>query len=120
MRAAAPERPRDVMYLASRLVSLTDPKTAGLWPRAAALLARQGLEMAMRSLWRSSAPGIEGCSTRAQLLCLQEYLGDSVLAESANHTWWALPEPATTTATNSLPPATSYKAGLGWSSSSLT
>ena len=31
---------------------------AGLWPRAAALLTRQGLELALADLWAVIAPGL--------------------------------------------------------------
>ena len=41
-----------------------DAATVGLWPRAAALLARQGLELAMVRLWEVTAPGLERTSTR--------------------------------------------------------
>ena len=59
------------MTLAPSLVSTArdllerpDSHTAGIWPRATALLARQALESALDDLWRSRAPGVERCSTR--------------------------------------------------------
>ena len=65
--------------------------TAGIWPRATALLTRQALEAALDDLWRRRAPGLELCSARAQLLCLPSYLhGDEELAERVSYTWAGL------------------------------
>ena len=55
---------------ARRLLERPDAMTAGIWPRATALLARQALEAALDDLWRVRAPGVEAGSMRAQLLCL--------------------------------------------------
>jgi hypothetical protein len=75
---------------ARALLDRTDPGTAGLWPRATALLARQAIERALADLWRVRAPGVEQCSTRAQLLCLPFYLGDEQLSERVSFAWSAL------------------------------
>src|ERR1700676_1876857 len=64
--------------------------TAGLWPRAAALLARQGLELAMARLGEVTAPGLEKTSTRCQLLCLRNMLNDRELGGRATLTWNSL------------------------------
>ena len=72
------------------LIRNDDAKTAGLWPRAAALLARQGLEIAMERLWQVTAPGLERTSTRCQLLCVGEMLNDRGLGGRATVTWYAL------------------------------
>ena len=64
----------DVVTAARNLMERTDPATAGLWPRATALLARQALEAAHDDFWRAKAPGMEQCSMRAQLLCLPYFL----------------------------------------------
>ena len=82
--------PRDVLDLARGLVRRADPSTAGLWPRAAALLARRALEASVLGLWRRRALDLEGCSLGAQLICLRTYLGDAELAARAGHTWSAL------------------------------
>ncbi len=74
------------------LIRNDDAKTAGLWPRAAALLARQGLEIAMERLWQVTAPGLERTSTRCQLLCVGEMLNDRGLGGRATVTWYALSE----------------------------
>ncbi len=71
---------------------LTDPhaSSAGVWPRASALLARQALETALWELWLLRAPGMEWCSAQAQLLCLPEYVRDREVAERAAHAWTSL------------------------------
>ena len=68
----------------------TDERTAGFWPRASALLARQAIEMAMAQLWPLVAPGMGGVSTRCQLLCLGPLLGDEALGGRVSSTWSAL------------------------------
>jgi hypothetical protein len=80
----------DIVKSARGLLDRTDPRTAGLWPRATALLGRQAIEAALADLWKLRAPGVEKCSARAQLLCLPFYLGDEVLAERVAYAWSAL------------------------------
>jgi hypothetical protein len=74
------------------LIATPGRETAGLWPRAAALLARQALEAALADHWRRRAPGLERASMRAQLACLPDYLGDRRLAADIAFTWSALSE----------------------------
>jgi hypothetical protein len=72
------------------LIRDDDIATASLWPRAAALLARQGLELAMARLWEVTAPGLERTSTRCQLLCVGDMLNDRELGGRATLTWQSL------------------------------
>ena len=73
------------------LLERSDPSTAGIWPRATALLTRQALEGALDDLWRRRAPGVEACSAKAQLLCLPSYLhGAEALAERVAYAWAGL------------------------------
>lgn len=72
------------------LIRDDDTQTAGLWPRAAALLARQGLELAMLRLWQVTAPGLERTSMRCQLLCVGDMLNDRKLGGRAMLTWNSL------------------------------
>jgi hypothetical protein len=88
-RAGAGE-PGEVLELARGLLRRADPDTAGLWPRASALLARQALEASLGRVWARKAPGLESCSMRAQLICLRSYLGDPDLAARTGHAWSAL------------------------------
>lgn len=81
---------RQLVNVARDLIQRADPATAGIWPRAGALLARQALETALDDYWRRHAPGLERCSMRAQLLCLQSYLrGDDAddLAQRTAYAW---------------------------------
>ena len=91
----------DVVAAARNLMERIDPATAGLWPRATALLARQALEAALDDFWRRHSPGMELCSMRAQLLCLPYYLqdlktprpqdlGERHLAERVSYAWAGL------------------------------
>lgn len=68
--------PEDLLIAARRLIRRPDAATAGIWPRAAALLARQALELAIAALWatKPEAAGLGRCSMRSQLLCLTAYL----------------------------------------------
>ncbi len=81
----------EVVAAARNLMERTDPSTAGLWPRATALLARQALESALDDFWKKvREPGMAQCSMKAQLLCLPHYLGDEALAERASYAWAGL------------------------------
>jgi hypothetical protein len=71
------------------LLQRPDPATAGIWPRASALLAREALENALDDYWRRHVPGLEQCSMRAQLLCLPAYLCDGGADRLAARTGYA-------------------------------
>jgi hypothetical protein len=76
--------------MARGMLGRVDPDTAGLWPRASALLARQALEAAVHRLWEHRTLDLQGCSMRVQLICLRTYLGDVDLAARTGHAWSAL------------------------------
>lgn len=80
----------ELLGFARSLLERSTDDTQGLWPRAAVLLARQSLEVALKTYWSAKAPGLEECSTRAQLLCLGTYAGNDPLAGRANQVWAAL------------------------------
>ena len=82
--------PREVLDLAGHLLGRADPATAGLWPRAAALLGGQALQATLHRLWVRRHIELQECSMRAQLICLRTYLGDPDLAARAGLTWSAL------------------------------
>jgi hypothetical protein len=67
------------------MVEHPDAVTAGVWPRAAALLARQALEQAMAGLWaeRPGAGGLSDSTMRSQLLCLTAYVDEDVPTRAA-------------------------------------
>jgi hypothetical protein len=81
---------RELLTTARELIDRASVDTRGLWPRAAVLLARQSLEVALKTYWSAAAPGVEECSTRAQLLCLGSYVSDEEFARSANQVWTSL------------------------------
>ena len=81
---------RSLLHAAEALADRPELGTRGLWPRASVLLARQALEVALKTYWSAAAPGVEECSARAQLLCLGRYLSDQPLAGRAHQVWAAL------------------------------
>jgi len=56
---------------------------AGLRARAAALLARQALEQALREFWASRAPDVQRCRVRTQIQCLAAFLDPEPVAAAA-------------------------------------
>ena len=82
MSADAPK----LLTEARNLLQRPDAMTAGIWPRATALLTRQSLELALDDLWHRRAPGVEQCSARAQLLCLPSYCAAMRCSPSKWHT----------------------------------
>jgi len=82
--------PAELLAMARQLLGRASPETAGLWPRAAALLGRQALEMSLDGYWASRRIPLESCPTLQQLICLREYLGDEDLAGRVHHAWNAL------------------------------
>ncbi|MEZ5288340.1 MAG: hypothetical protein R2712_26760 [Vicinamibacterales bacterium] len=89
--SSSPDTPaRQLLAEVDELLAQASRGTAGLWPRAAALLTRQALEVAIATFWSTVAPGVESCSRKAQLLCLGRYLGDEALAQRAHVIWSAL------------------------------
>jgi hypothetical protein len=82
--------PVELVAMARQLLDRASPDTAGLWPRAAALLARQALEQAVDEYWVSRQMALDSCPTLPQLICLREYLGDPALAGQVHHAWNAL------------------------------
>ena len=84
------DTPRVVLGLARGMLGRVDPDTAGLWPRASALLACRALEATVHRLWERRTLDLQGRSMRVQLICLRTYLGDADLAARAGHAWSAL------------------------------
>jgi len=77
--------PDELLAAAQRLVERPDAATAGLWPRAAAFLARQALETALALLWTAqpSAGALSKSAMRSQLLCLAAYLDTDTATRAA-------------------------------------
>lgn len=82
--------PSALLQAACDLLDRDSDATAGRWPRAAAILARQALEVAVDELCRTVHDDLGDCrSSRAQLLCLERAV-DPDLARETAHTWQAL------------------------------
>jgi hypothetical protein len=59
---------------ARHLLDQSDPETAGIWPRASALLARHALEQLLDDFWAMTAPSVAATrNIRAQLIALRGY-----------------------------------------------
>ena len=82
--------PRGLLEAARGLLTHPTAETVGLWPRAAAVLARQALETQVTIVLTKWIPGIENANARTKLICLQARMQDRELAERVNHAWWAL------------------------------
>lgn len=82
--------PTELLAAAERLLDRPDAKTAAIWPRAAALLARQALEQGIDAYWRSKGLKLDALGTKPQLVCLQSYLQDPDLVGRASHAWSSL------------------------------
>lgn len=109
--SAEGEAPRLVLETARGLLHRADPRTAGLWPRASALLAGQALEGSVARLWSRQGLDFHGCPMRAQLICLRTYLGDADLAARAGLAWSGLHRASHHHAYELAPTATEL---LGW------
>jgi hypothetical protein len=80
----------ELLRNAEEMISEPRYSIAGVWPRAAALLARQAIEAAMLEAWLVRAPGLELCTTHAQLLCLSDYMRSQEIAQNAALAWSSL------------------------------
>lgn len=77
--------PAELLAAARSLIRRPDATTIGVWPHAAALLARQALEQSIKALWSASpqAAELSGCSMRSQLLCLAAYADQATATRAA-------------------------------------
>ena len=87
--AAVDSEPVVLIDLARSTIQDSRPELIGIWPRAAAILARQALETALDQFWLNVAPGVQDASARAQLICLAEYIAPE-LASRIRYTWYGL------------------------------
>ena len=81
---------REILYRAIDLLERPTSETAGLWPRATAVLARQALERGLTEVLSARVEGVQRAPVRAQLLCLRIFLNDTATANEVNLAWWAL------------------------------
>jgi hypothetical protein len=61
------------------------------WQRAAAIVTRAALELALDEFWRNRARGVaDSFAMRSKMLCLPTYLGDPQQAHAAYQVWASL------------------------------
>lgn len=104
-------RPHDLLSAARRLVDTHASTTTGVWARAAALLARQALEVTVGEMLDAEAPGVRAAPFRTQFLVLRALHQSDDLAARAAYTWVALSQ-ATHHQGYELPPTS--EALRGW------
>jgi hypothetical protein len=77
--------PEELLTAARGFMERADVAAAGVWPRAAAFLARQALEEAMAGLWarHPRAAGMPSATMRSQLLCLTAYFDQATATRAA-------------------------------------
>jgi hypothetical protein len=80
----------DLLESARQVVNRADPDLDGVWPRAAAFLARQALEDAVDRLWDQNLPGMRRASRATQLACLGYATPDRELTDGVRVAWHAL------------------------------
>lgn len=80
----------DLLGHARSLIERQDEGSAGVWPRAAALLTRQVLEEALDRLWMTIHPGVAGASRATQLTCLGLMITDAGLVADVRSAWASL------------------------------
>lgn len=90
MRASTDMTAAEILERATGLLNHPTTETAGLWPHATAVLARQALEVGLHEALSTKILGIQNAPVRVQLLCLQSYLEDTETAHEVNLAWWAL------------------------------
>jgi hypothetical protein len=79
--------PIELLTAGQHLLDRPDARTAAIWPRAAALLARQALEQGLDQYWRGKGLKLAQLATKPQLICLSAYFPDRDLAARANDAW---------------------------------
>ena len=77
----------ELLALCRRLVNTDDWTTAFWWGRAAAVLARQAVELSVDEFWAQRSIPMVGTSARSQVLALRLYLPHAELAAEGHATW---------------------------------
>jgi hypothetical protein len=83
--------PQAILSYANDLLLQPTRLTKGLWPRAAALLTRQALELSLTNFWQRFAYGTQDGNTQSQLISLPFYLNhEPELAKRIRWVWHRL------------------------------
>lgn len=77
--------PAELLAAARDLIERPDVTAVGVWPRTAALLARQALEAAVGAQWAAASETAEmkRAAMRSQLICLPSYIDAAVARQVA-------------------------------------
>ena len=89
MTSIEEHRPQLLVNAARSTIRVATEDLIGTWPRTAAFLGRQALELSLERFWQERAPGVEDASMRAQLICLPTY-ADEDMARRVRYVWHAL------------------------------
>ena len=79
-----------MLTTARELLTRPDPDLDGVWPRAAAFIARQALEDALDRVWPFEMEGIRRASRATQLACLHHATPDRDLTDGVRVAYHAL------------------------------
>jgi hypothetical protein len=85
-RSAAPGA-GELFAMCRTLLDGNDWGTAFWWGRAAAVLARQAVELSLDEFWAQRSPPMLESSARGQFLALRLYLPDEDMAAEGHATW---------------------------------
>ena len=80
----------ELVDLAEAVAALADRRLGTSRHLAAALLLRQAVETAIDAIYDTHAPGLGGCSSRAELACLPFFVDDTDLSHDAAYCWHRL------------------------------
>lgn len=80
----------ELLAEADALIVSDAPGAAGAWPRAAAVLARQALELSIRERLVRVDPQLADASFTSQLVCLRMIEKDTDAAATASYAWASL------------------------------
>lgn len=76
-----------LLAMCRTLVDSNDWATAFWWGRAAAVLARQAVELSLDEFWAQRSMPMIDASARGQFLALRLYLADEAMAAEGHATW---------------------------------
>jgi hypothetical protein len=77
----------ELLALCRTLVTSDDWATAFWWGRAAAVLARQAVELSLDEFWAQRSMPMIDATARGQFLALRLYLDDQDMAAEGHATW---------------------------------
>jgi hypothetical protein len=82
--------PEELLASAAALIASGTKGATAVWPKAAAVLTRQALEISVQQRLARVDPTLAGASMRSQLVCLHVVAKDKDAAASAALAWSSL------------------------------